>query len=133
MKLLLATIAALCVGCSTTPPQRPTAATRVYDIQAATSAEPARVQVVRDVGLVGFPWSVHVALNGRRIATLGLGEIIEFQLDPGAHQLSATPTEPLGMGQPKVLEVTLAPGQKVVYRIGFEGVTAALVFYRDMR
>lgn len=133
MKFLLATLAALCVGCSTTPPSNPTAATRVYDIPAATSTEPARVQVIRDEGFVNAIWSVQLSLNGRKIASLGLGELVEFKLDPGAHQLSAAASEPFGLGQPRVLEITIAPKQQAIYRVGFDGGTGALVFYRDMR
>lgn len=133
MKLLLiATLTALCVGCSTTPPRNPTATTRVYETPAVTSADPARIQVIRDAGVTNFPSTVHVSLNGRRIASLNAGEAVEFAVDAGAHQLSAVPTEPFGVGQPKVIEATFIAGQRTIYRVGFEAVTASMSFYRDM-
>lgn len=74
---------------------------------------------------------MHVSLNGRRIVSLDPGESFEFAVDPGPHQFSAKNTDPLGMRLPTVLEVTLAPSQRSMFRIGYDG-NLAMQFYRDM-
>lgn len=127
MKLLLiATLAAVCVGCATAPPQRPTAAAHVYDLPAVTSAAPARVQIVRDAGFGGW---VNLSLNGRKIASLGEGEFVEFALDPGEHQLSTIAANLAVLRTPTVLGITLVPNQQAAYRVGFDGWTPNTVFY----
>lgn len=112
-------------GCATQPPSdarvRDAPDERVYQRPAVTSAEPASIEVIRDVGHLGSAVAHHVLLNGQRMATLEPGERFAFHVDPGWHVLGLFPDTPFRMGKLMTIETQWRPGQRARYRSGVDG------------
>jgi hypothetical protein len=111
----------LAAGCATQSPTAeqlvPVPSAQVLATPVA-GATPARVTVIRDVGIVGAGVFFHVYLDGVRIASLGQGQWHTFNVEPGEHQIGVMPTDLLGTHRPKTVETLWRPGQSVVYRVG---------------
>lgn len=123
--LPLLVIVAIAAGCATYSPAPeevvPVPASQIHALPVVTSANPARITVIRDLGFSGGAVHAHLSLDGVRLASLGPGERFEFAVDPGEHQLSVIPTDFFGGHKPTVVEAIWRPGQRVLYRTGVNG------------
>ena len=75
----------------------------------ADTADAAQVFVIRDNNLMGWGFSLKVALNESIIARLRSGEYVSFYVKPGFHSV--------GISEPS-LTVPFAKGQKYYFLIG---------------
>jgi hypothetical protein len=75
----------------------------------ADTADAAHVYVIRDNNLVGWGFSLKVALDDSIIARLRSGEYVSFYVKPGFHSL--------GVSEP-TLTVPFAKGEKYYFLIG---------------
>ena len=75
----------------------------------ADTAEAAHVYVIRDNNLMGWGFSLKVALGNSIIARLRSGEYVSFYVKPGFHSL--------GVSEP-TLSVPFAKSQKYYFLIG---------------
>ena len=75
----------------------------------ADTADAAHVYVIRDNNLMGWGFSLKVALNKSIIARLRSGEYVSFYVKPGFHSL--------GISEP-TLTVPFAKGEKYYFLIG---------------
>ena len=73
------------------------------------TADAAHVYVIRDNNLMGWGFSLKVALNKSIIARLRSGEYVSFYVKPGFHSL--------GISEP-TLTVPFAKGEKYYFLIG---------------
>ena len=137
MRLVLLLILLL-AGCATeptpiaaalpAPPSRVLAPTLVAGQQSST------LTVVADRGSYMATSNVLVKLDGVRVATLKEGEMASFQIAAGERQISADYDWNLGQKKPKMAEFIAQPGQRIVFRVGFESIggTPALTLSREM-
>ena len=123
--LPLLVIVAIAAGCATYSPAPeevvPVPASQIHALPVVTSANPARITVIRDFGFPGSAVLFHLSLDGARLASLDRGERLEFEVDPGEHQLSVIPTDYFGGHKPTVVDAIWRPGQRVLYRVGMSG------------
>jgi hypothetical protein len=73
------------------------------------TADAAQVFVIRDNNLMGWGFSLKVALNEHTIARLRSGEYVSFYVTPGFHSI--------GISEPS-LTVPFAKGEKYYFLIG---------------
>jgi hypothetical protein len=75
----------------------------------ADTADAAKVFVIRDNNLMGWGFSLKVALNDQIIARLRSGEYVSFYVTPGFHSI--------GISEPSIT-VPFAKGEKYYFLIG---------------
>ena len=76
----------------------------------ADTADAAHVYVIRDNNLMGWGFSLKVALDESIIARLRSGEYVSFYVKPGFHSL--------GISDEPALSVPFAKGEKYYFLIG---------------
>jgi hypothetical protein len=100
-KLILTALAFLLISCAHGKTDRfPTV---------SDTADAAHVYVIRDNNLMGWGFSLKVALDNSIIARLRSGEYVSFYVKPGFHSL--------GISEP-TLTVPFAKGEKYYFLIG---------------
>jgi hypothetical protein len=120
-------ISLMAAGCETSPTgmsnSRPVAKERIVQLPVAAHSEhPARVTIVRDVGLAGSGASARLTLNGKPVALFRPGEAVTFSLDPGEYVFGIDAAVALNLF-PQLREYSLnaKAGEHYYYRITVGG------------
>lgn len=121
-KLIAITAAAIALaGCATTPTPiadaRPVPAERIYVTNQLPAQGNAHATFVRDSGMFGGALSLHVYVDGTKLASLDPGESTDLVIAPGERILGVMPTNFLGAASLKSIEQNLKPNQRYFYRL----------------
>jgi hypothetical protein len=129
---------ALILGCSSTPTtlsaSQPVPADRVYYKTAPSSANPAKVIVVKDEGTWASLGYHQLFLNGKLVASLRTGERAEFSLDPADYVIGILPVaststqkEFLGGYAVTSIDQSVVAGKTYYYRLLVDGDNASRI------
>ena len=131
--LALAVVAALCQACSVHQPSpdliKPVAAERVL-APALTQARPGagEIHLVRDAGLSGSIVSARISIDGKAVADLNTGEVLNVWVDPGVHRISMVPhPNYFGGGAARELDGELSSDGRLDLRVTYNDSGLAFV------
>lgn len=120
-KVILLILTVCIFGCATSPtPEslaRPIPDSRIFLNFNIAKDQASKVVVIRDSGILGSANQLHLFLDGKRLASLEAGEILEITLPSGEHVFGVKPTDPFGLASIFSIDQDIKPGRTYKYRL----------------
>lgn len=85
---------------------------------------------VRDGAGVGDTLNFHIFIDGKKAASLDLGEKVEFVLPAGEHIFGVIPTNPFGVHTLNTIDQELKSGRRYFYRVYMDAISYRTVIQR---
>lgn len=113
------------LACGTTPTPisdaKAVPSSRVHRALTTISSNPAKLVVIRDVGLQGIEHVFELWINGIFLVEMKAGESYTLPIDPGSIFIETRMFNVLGTVSPVQVETVLVGGNSYFYRAGIDG------------